>query len=111
MTGNSGPIQPRRAKPKPDIDLPQSIGPMLRKDRSHADEGVQPMSRTARRKLALAPIAIGLVAPAVLAAGCVQLQAPDKPIEINLNVNIKQEVVVTLRGEAQELIKKNQGVF
>jgi lipoprotein NlpI len=48
----------------------------------------------------------------VLAAGCVQVQlAQDKPLDINLNVNIKQEVVVTLKGEAQDLIKNNPGVF
>ena len=48
--------------------------------------------------------------PALL-AGCVQLKAPDKPIEINLNVNIRQEVVVRLEKDVQDLIKKNPGVF
>ncbi len=53
-------------------------------------------------------------APALLAlaAGCVQVQlAQDKPLDINLNVNIKQEVVVTLKGDAQNLIKNNPNVF
>lgn len=44
-------------------------------------------------------------------AGCVQLKAPDKPIEINLNVNIRQEVVVRLEKDVQDLIAKNPGVF
>jgi lipoprotein NlpI len=49
---------------------------------------------------------------AVVLAGCVQVQlAQDKPIDINLNVNIKQEVVVTLKGDAQSLIKNNPNVF
>ena len=51
---------------------------------------------------------------AVLAAalsGCIQLKAPDKPIEINLNVNIRQEVIVRLEKDVQDLIKKNPGVF
>jgi len=43
--------------------------------------------------------------------GCIQLRAPDKPIEINLNVNIKQEVVVRLEKDVADLIKKNPAVF
>ena len=35
----------------------------------------------------------------------------NKPIEINLNVNIKQEVVVRLEKDVQDLIKSNPGVF
>jgi len=44
-------------------------------------------------------------------AGCVTLQAPDKPIEINLNINIKQEVVYRLDGEAKNLIKQEADIF
>jgi len=45
--------------------------------------------------------------------GCipVQVQAPDKPIEINLNVNIRQEVVVRLEGDAQQLLQSNPNLF
>ena len=43
--------------------------------------------------------------------GCVQVSAPDKPIEINLNINIRQEVVVRLQEDVRDLIKKNPGVF
>jgi len=50
------------------------------------------------------------VLPALL-GGCVKLEAPDKPIEINLNVNIRQEVIVRLEKDVQDLIKKNPGVF
>ena len=53
-----------------------------------------------------------LAAPvAALSAGCVQLSAPEKPIEINLNINIRQEVVVRLQQDVRELIDKNPGVF
>lgn len=50
---------------------------------------------------------------AVVAAGCipVQIQAPDEPIEINLNVNIRQEVIVRLEGDARELLENNSGLF
>ena len=43
--------------------------------------------------------------------GCVQLSAPDKPIEINLNINIKQEVVVRLQKDAQDVISNNPELF
>ena len=46
-----------------------------------------------------------------LLGGCVKVQAPDKPIEITLNVNIKQEVVYRLEKDVQDLIKSNPGVF
>jgi hypothetical protein len=48
---------------------------------------------------------------ATLLSGCVQVRAPDKPIEINLNVNIRQEVIVRLEKDVQDLISKNPGVF
>lgn len=46
-------------------------------------------------------------------AGCatVKVQAPDKPIEINLNVKIQQEVRVTLDKAAADLIAKNPNLF
>lgn len=56
-------------------------------------------------------IPFAVLCPAVLLTGCIQVKAPDKPIEINLNVNIKQEVVVRLEKDVQDLIKSNPGVF
>nr|WP_093313588.1 YnbE family lipoprotein [Sphingomonas jatrophae] len=48
---------------------------------------------------------------ACLLAGCISVKAPEKPIEINLNVNIRQEVVVSLRRDVQDLDKQFPGVF
>lgn len=48
---------------------------------------------------------------AVGACGCIQVQAPEKPIEINLNVNIRQEVVVSLREDVKNLDQQYPGVF
>ena len=50
---------------------------------------------------------------AAFVAGCipVQIQAPDEPIEINLNVNIRQEVIVRLERDAAELLEENSGLF
>jgi hypothetical protein len=44
-------------------------------------------------------------------AACVNVSAPDKPIVINLNINITQEVVYKLDGEAKSLIQQNPGIF
>jgi hypothetical protein len=60
-------------------------------------------------------IAAGIAALGASAGlgGCipVQLQAPDKPIEINLNVNIRQEVIVRLEGDARNLLENNPDIF
>jgi hypothetical protein len=53
-----------------------------------------------------------LAAPLIaVLAGCIQLSAPTEPIEINLNINIRQEVVVRLQQDVRELIQENPGVF
>ncbi|MBN8839572.1 MAG: YnbE family lipoprotein [Sphingomonadales bacterium] len=44
-------------------------------------------------------------------AACVNVSAPDKPIVINLNINVTQEVVYRLDNEAKSLIKQNPGIF
>ncbi|URW75999.1 YnbE family lipoprotein [Sphingomonas donggukensis] len=46
-----------------------------------------------------------------LTGGCVNVTAPDKPIVINLNISITQEVVYRLDGEAKSLIQNNPGIF
>jgi len=61
------------------------------------------MERIAKTLLALS-VAAGL-------AGCVNVAAPERPIEINLNITIRQEVVVRLQQDAQQLIQNNPGVF
>jgi hypothetical protein len=54
---------------------------------------------------------LGLPLIAVALAGCIQVSAPEKPIEINLNVNVRQEVVVRLQQDAQDLIQNNPELF
>ncbi|WP_233503358.1 YnbE family lipoprotein [Sphingomonas psychrotolerans] len=44
-------------------------------------------------------------------AGCVNVSAPDKPIVINLNISITQEVVYRLDNKAKTLIQENPGIF
>jgi hypothetical protein len=43
--------------------------------------------------------------------GCVTVVAPDKPIVINLNISVTQEVVYRLDGQAKSLIQANPGIF
>ena len=44
------------------------------------------------------------VALVLASGGCVNISAPDKPIEINLNINVTQEVVYRLDGEANRYL-------
>jgi ABC-type uncharacterized transport system auxiliary subunit len=52
-----------------------------------------------------------VIAAALAIAGCVQVTAPTDPITINLNINIRQEVVYRLDGSARELIEQNTEIF
>jgi YnbE-like lipoprotein len=56
----------------------------------------------------------GLLASAALSiplSSCVSVKAPDKPIDINLNVKISQEVVVHLQRDVEQLINQNPQAF
>lgn len=52
-----------------------------------------------------------LVAGSLAMSGCVSVNAPDKPIVIELNINIKQEVVYRLANDVQNNIEANPGIF
>lgn len=60
------------------------------------------------------------VAPAVfvaliaVTAGCqptVKVEAPDKPITINLNVRIEQEVRIKIEKDAEKLLEEKKDLF
>jgi YnbE-like lipoprotein len=64
----------------------------------------------------LALITAGLAACTLAAAGCtptVRVEVPDKPIEINLNINMKieQNVRVKLDRELDRAAEQNPGIF
>ncbi len=51
---------------------------------------------------------------AILISACsptVKIQAPDKPIEINLNVKIDQEIRLKIDKDVEELIADNPDLF
>jgi hypothetical protein len=44
-------------------------------------------------------------------ASCISVKTPEKPIEINLNVTIRQEVLVRLQKDVEQLIQQNPQAF
>jgi len=54
-----------------------------------------------------------LVAVPALAVlpGCITVNAPDKPIVIELNINIKQEVLYKIQQDVENTIQENSGIF
>jgi hypothetical protein len=51
---------------------------------------------------------------AALLAACqptVKVEAPDKPIVINLNVKIEQEVRIKVEKEAEQLLEQREDIF
>jgi hypothetical protein len=75
------------------------------------------MTETGLKKLEQRPIlqkmtrTIAIIGLTAALPGCINVSAPDKPIEINLNINVTQEVVYRLDGEAKSLIQQNPGIF
>jgi hypothetical protein len=61
--------------------------------------------RTKAARLGLA------IAAAVPLASCITVKAPDKPIDVNLSVNISQQVVVRLASDVQQMIQQNPQAF
>jgi hypothetical protein len=66
---------------------------------------------TGARRLTINGRTVAVMLVALALAGCVQIDTPDKPIEINLNINIRQEVVYRLDGDAKKLIEQNSEIF
>ena len=64
------------------------------------------MNRPPRLKIAASAL---ILLP--LTASCVTVRPPDKPIEINLNVKIEQEVLVRLQRDVDQLIRSNPDTF
>ena len=60
-----------------------------------------------RNALLLPTVTLGAVA----LGGCISVKTPEKPIEINLNVVIRQEVVVRLQRDVEQLIQANPDAF
>ncbi len=44
-------------------------------------------------------------------SGCINIDAPDEPIVIELNINIRQEVIYRLAEDAEQTIEDNADIF
>ena len=69
-------------------------------------QGNTRMQGRARRWLL--PLAM---AGAATIGGCVTVEAPDEPIVIELNINIRQEVIYRLAEDAGQTIEENEDIF
>ena len=67
--------------------------------------------KTGARRRTIVGRSLAVLIGATALSGCVQIETPDKPIEINLNINIRQEVVYRLDGDAKKLIEQNSEIF
>ena len=68
-------------------------------------EGEARPSSRAIRSLVLA------MAGSMALGGCISVEAPDKPIVIELNINIRQEVIYRLAEDAGNTIEENADIF
>ncbi|WP_404481996.1 YnbE family lipoprotein [Novosphingobium sp. BL-52-GroH] len=76
-------------------------------------EQQQEATRSGRRAVRATRIAaMAMTATGALGlGGCIQVAAPDKPIVIELNINIRQEVVYRLAADAAKTVEQNEGIF
>lgn len=52
-----------------------------------------------------------LLAGTVTLGGCISVNAPEEPIVIELNINIRQEVIYRLAEDAGNTIEENSDIF
>lgn len=55
--------------------------------------------------------AAAVLGTSAMLSGCISVKAPDKPIVIELNINIKQEVIYRLAADAGNTIEANPDIF
>jgi hypothetical protein len=76
---------------------------------SARDEGAGAMERQGRSSCRAAMAGLAIVSAGL--AGCINIAAPEKPIVIELNVNIRQEVIYRLAQDAANTIEENGDIF
>ena len=57
------------------------------------------------------PLWLAAASIALPLSSCISVKTPEKPIEVNLNVTIKQEVLVRLQRDVEQLINQNPQAF
>jgi hypothetical protein len=86
------------------FSIKQAIGPYMQSGLTQARDGA--IRRKMKKGAILFIPLLGIFTP-----GCVQVTAPDKPIVINLNIAIRQEVLVRLDPVAKKGIEENPEIF
>jgi hypothetical protein len=87
--------------------LPAATQPSMNAGVPKVQQGGTRFGRRAAR-VAGVGVLVGMIA---LVGGCVNVAAPDKPIVIELNINIRQEVIYRLDAEAAKTIEENKDIF
>lgn len=67
-----------------------------------------------KRSDSQSPGAVALAALALVLSACsptVKIEAPDKPIEINMTVNIKHEILLKVEKDVQQMFQSDKGLF
>lgn len=77
------------------------------RDMQSKGQGTGGFSRRAWRTTGV----VTMLVAASMVSGCISVTAPDKPIVIELNINIKQEVIYRLSQDAKDTIESNSGIF
>ena len=72
-----------------------------------------PARRAHNSRMGMRRTVAGVIAVlgSALAGGCVSVDAPDKPIVIELNINITQEVIYRLADDVRSNIEENPEIF
>ena len=89
--------------------LPRLTGLPPAATSEHMDTGEQWYRRNSGRSVIGA--AAMVLTGAMALSGCISVNAPDKPIVIELNINIKQEVIYRLAADAENTIEENSDIF
>ncbi|MFN3470439.1 MAG: YnbE family lipoprotein [Novosphingobium sp.] len=87
------------------LELTRSANPATSMGMANGTGAGTEMNKGRRILLAL-PLLGGLAL-----SGCISVNAPDKPIVIELNINIKQEVVYRLAQDANATIETHPDIF
>ena len=82
----------------------------LTKARGPANSRITSESRGAQKMGRLLKAGIGMAGAGAL-GGCINVSAPNEPIVIELNINIRAEVLYRLAEDASNTIDENADIF
>ncbi len=96
--------KPRSAASLPSKDPPSEGAPSLRPAPDRPSGSGRPTRRGVLAGAAAAPLLLAC-------SPTVRVEAPDRPIEINLNVRIQQEVRIRIDRELEQVFDQNPDIF